>query len=700
MSMTTRCAGIIAAPARALLLFAAVLLSAVTLAAAPAQASQLACPSPTAGQLTCAVLVSPPALTQTGSAASTTPAGYNPGQLQDAYGLQASNEGMRQTVAVIEAGGDPNAESDLGVYRTQYGLPACTSSDGCLTIINQTGGTTLPPPDTGYTQQIPTDLDMISALCPNCHILVVEADDNAITNLGQAVDEAVSQGAKIVDFSYSGPEDPSEASQWDPYFNHPGVAITAAAGNTGYTYGPVNYPAASPYVTAVGGTVLDASGATGCTASQAGSRGWCETAWSQTTSGCSEYEPQPTWQGATGCTGRADNDIAAIASSTASPSAPVAVYDSYNDSGWVEAGETGVAAPIIAGIYADAGTPGTGDNPAAYPYQHPGGGYINPGTAYHYFDGLNDITAGSTGSNCSPADLCTAGPGWDGPTGTGTPATPLSLTATGAITSHNYGDFGASNTCMDNYQGNLTNGNTVDIWTCNNGADSQHWTFQANGTIHAGTSSYCLGVSGGGTSNGTPIILYNCDGHTSQQWKIKANGQLVNQNSGTCLNTPGNSTTNGTQLTIWDCNGNLQEQWAQLSPEPASAGQIKLQPQPSDCVDNNQGNLTDNNKIDVWTCNSGTNSQQWNIESSAAIDINGSSYCIGVQGGAITIRSLIVLYSCNAHTDQAWIPQSDGSLRNFKSGNCLDDPDGNTTNGTQLIIFTCHGSTNQDWTLP
>ena len=641
------------------------------------------------------MLARSPAAAKTGVLAAPPP-GYSPAQLQDAYGLQAADEGIQQTVAVVEAGGDPNAESDLAVYRSQYGLPACNTTDGCLTIMNQTGGSTLPPPDTGYTQQTPTDMDMVSAVCPNCHILLVEATNNAITNLGQAVDEAVSQGAHVVDFSYSGPEDPSEATQWDPYFNHPGVAITAAAGNGGYS-GTVNYPAASPYVTSVGGTVLDPSGATGCTSSQAGARGWCESAWGQATSGCSLYEPKPSWQGTTNCTGRADNDLAAVASSTSSPGAPVAVYDSYNNSGWIEAGETGVAAPVVAGIYADAGPPGANDNPAAYPYQHPGGGYINPGTAYPYFDGLNDISSGSTGS-CSPADLCTAGAGWDGPTGLGSPAGALSLTAGGSLASTGDDDLGATDTCLDNSGNSLTDNNKIDIWECN-GTSAQTWTFEANGTIHNGTSSFCVGVAGGGTANGTLIILRSCNGNNSQQWKIKANGQLVNKNSGTCLDDPSNSTTNGTQLEIWSCNANIQQDWAEVTPVPASTGTITLQTPPNGCIDNSGAHQTNNNKIDIYTCNT-SDAQKWALQPDATIHNGTSSFCIGVQAGGTANGSLLILYTCNAHTDQEWITQSNGSIRNLKSGTCIDDPSDSTINGTQLQIWSCNTNPQQDWTLP
>jgi subtilase family serine protease len=684
MRITARPLRSVTARAGLLLLALGIAATFATAVAPSAQASLVSCPAPTAGQLSCAVLVN--GSVGTGPLAST-PAGYGPGDLQVAYGVQGNYLGMRQTVAVVEAGGDPNAVPDLNTYRAQYGLPNCNVNDDCLTVINQTGGTTLPPPDTGYTQQIPTDLDMVSALCPNCHLLLIEADDNSITNLGQAVDEAVSQGARIINFSYSGPEDPSETTQWDPYFNHPGVAIIAAAGNTGYSGGPLQYPAASPYVTSVGGTVLDQTGASGCTTSQAGARGWCETAWSQTSSGCSQYEPKPSWQGTTNCTGRADNDLAAVASSTASPSAPVAVYDSYNDNGWIEAGETGVSTPIIAGIYADAGTPGTSDNPAAYPYQHPGGGYIKPGTAYPYFDGLNDLTSGSTGS-CSPTDLCTAGAGWDGPTGVGTPAATLSLTATGTSTGAIYGD--GFSKCLDDYHGNLADNNPVDIYTCNGSSNSQNWTLEPDGTIHINGSSYCIGVAQGNTGNNTPIILYTCNGHTSQQWRIRSNGELLNDNSGTCLEDP-SSGTDLTQLVIYTCNNVSNQDWRPQYQIPTSTGDIISQADTSKCADWNNSAAP----VTMYTCGQPTG-ESWTINANGTIT--------GKSGECLTPGEVIVgginLYmkSCTGIIDQVWRIKSDGEIYNPSWDECVEA--NGTSNNSIIVVDTCNGFASQRWTLP
>ena len=189
-----------------------------------------------------------------------TPSGYGPSDLMSAYNLPAGG-GAGQTVALVDAFDDPNAEADLTVYRSQYGLPPCTTANGCFSKIDQRGGTSYPAPDAGWAGEISLDLDMVSAIAPQAHILLVESDDNNNDNLGAAVDEAVALGAKYVSNSYGSQydstpgsgEDPSEVTDLDPYYNHPGVAVVASSGDDDYG---VSYPAASQYVTAVGGTSL------------------------------------------------------------------------------------------------------------------------------------------------------------------------------------------------------------------------------------------------------------------------------------------------------------------------------------------------------------------------------------------------------------------------------------------------------------
>jgi subtilase family serine protease len=324
------------------------------------------------------------------------PSGYGPADLDSAYSLPASG-GSGQTVAIVDAQDDPNAESDLATYRSTYGLPACTTDNGCFSKIDQNGGTSYPSADTGWAGEISLDLDMVSAVCPDCHILLVEANSANMADLGTAVNQAVSQGAKFVSNSYGGAETGSEAQSDSSYFYHPGVAITASSGDGAYAAG-TEYPASSQYVTAVGGTSLTRDSS---------SRGWSESVWKTSDtegagSGCSQDVAKPSWQTDTGCANRMVADVSAVAD----PATGVAVYQTYGGNGWAVYGGTSAAAPIIAAVYALAGTPGGNDIPASYAYAHT--------------SNLNDVTSGSNGS-CSPDYFCTAGQGYDGPTGLGTP---------------------------------------------------------------------------------------------------------------------------------------------------------------------------------------------------------------------------------------------------------------------------------------
>ena len=332
-----------------------------------------------------------------------TPAGFGPADLTGAYQIPAGG-GAGATVAIIDAFDDPNAEADLAVYRSQFGLPACTTANGCFQKVDQRGGTSYPPSDSGWAGEISLDLDMVSAIAPAAHILLVEADNNEDLNLALSVDQAVAMGAKYVSNSYGSSytstpgsgEDPSELSVLDPHYNHPGVAVTASTGDDDFG---VSYPAASQYVTSVGGTSLSRDSST---------RGWTESVWHNgfggPGSGCSVVEPKPAFQTDSGCDMRTVGDVSAVAD----PATGVSVYDTFGSgSGWEVFGGTSASAPIIAGVYAVAGTPVAGSYPNSYPYARTGS--------------LNDVTSGANGT-CSPSYLCTAGTGYDGPTGLGTPA--------------------------------------------------------------------------------------------------------------------------------------------------------------------------------------------------------------------------------------------------------------------------------------
>jgi hypothetical protein len=320
---------------------------------------------------------------------------YDPGYLQSAYNLStaAASAGAGQVVAIVDAFDAPFAEQDLATYRNWFGLPPCTTANGCFRKVNQRGvqGSD-PAADGGWAQEISLDLDMVSAICPKCRILLVEADSNSFTDLGASVNTAIALGATIVSNSYGGTEWSTEAWYADAYYNHPGVAVLASTGDSGYG---VEFPAAATSVIGVGGTSLTQL-------TNAGSRNATETVWSGSGSGCSAYVSKPSWQQDAGCGKRTVADVAAVAD----PSTGVWVYNtSVGGGGWVVLGGTSVAAPIVGAAYGLAG--GRPSNGAA--------GLYAAGAS------LFDITVGSSGTCGLVLYLCTGMPGYDGPTGNGTP---------------------------------------------------------------------------------------------------------------------------------------------------------------------------------------------------------------------------------------------------------------------------------------
>jgi len=322
--------------------------------------------------------------------ATTAPSGYSPRQFQTAYSLPSATAGVGQTIAIVDAYDHPNIESDLAVYSKYFGLPACTTANGCFKKVNQTGGTKYPRANAGWALEIALDVEIAHALCPNCKILLVEASSNSFANLLAAEDYARAH-ATVVSNSWGGSEFASE-TLYDSHFKDPGTPITVSSGDSGYG---AEYPASSQFVTAVGGTTL--------TLNSDNTR-LSETVWSGSGSGCSAYEPKPSWQTDTGCSLRTVADVAAAAD----PSTGAAIYDSYSyngKKGWFRVGGTSLAAPIIAAVYALAGNGGSTID-ASYPYAHS--------------SSLFDVTSGTNGK-CSVAYLCTGGTDYDGPTGNGAP---------------------------------------------------------------------------------------------------------------------------------------------------------------------------------------------------------------------------------------------------------------------------------------
>lgn len=327
------------------------------------------------------------------------PPGYHPRDIQSAYQLPRDG-GYGRTVAIVSAFDNPNAESDLAVYRRTFHLPPCTTANGCFRKINQSGGSTPPPlTDPGWATETAVDIEAVSAACPRCKILLVEADTNSLSNMLTAVTQARTQGSKFISMSWGLPEDPGQLALDQTYFNFPGIAFVAAAGNGGFS--GFFYPAASQYVTAAGGTSLDRS-LQRVPGPQAKRSGWYESAWSRSGSGCSQVQPKPPFQTDPDCPMRTVGDVSALAD----PATGFAFYSTFSSPGWRVIGGTSVSTALIAAMYALAGNPGPADRPNSYPYAHRRAFW--------------DIDQGSTGS-CGGSYLCTAKIGYDGPTGIGTP---------------------------------------------------------------------------------------------------------------------------------------------------------------------------------------------------------------------------------------------------------------------------------------
>jgi len=312
------------------------------------------------------------------------PPGGSP-TIRSAYRFSASLTGAGTTIAIVDAYDDPNAESDLGVFSAQYGLPSCTTSNGCFRKVNQTGGTSsYPKTNAGWSLEISLDMQWAHAIAPGAHILLVEASSNSFANLMAAEDYAASH-ASYVSNSWGGSEFSGE-STYDGHFTHAGVSFFVSAGDNGL---PAEYPSASPNVISVGGTTLHFS--SGAFSS--------ETGWSSSGGGCSAYENANAAQstGSVSCSGkRATPDV----SLDADPSSGVSVYDSVRYSGqlgWFTVGGTSASSPMWAARAADSGA------------------VVNASYVYGANIGFGDITSGGNSAGCSTGfDLTTGLGSWLG----------------------------------------------------------------------------------------------------------------------------------------------------------------------------------------------------------------------------------------------------------------------------------------------
>ena len=392
-----------------------------------------------------------------GSYATGPAGGLTPADLASAYGYIPAAGGSGQTVAVVDAYDDPAIEADLATFDGEYGLPACTAADGCLEKVGQTGRTTaLPPVDTrGWSVEITLDVETVHAVCQGCRILLVEAESESLADLADATNEAVSLGATEVSNSYGGLETEFGAAEQAAY-DHPGVVVAAAAGDSGYLNwdrlletleapGLPDAPASLPTVVAVGGTSLKLT-TRGTRASESvwndsgrPSRSAEFKQFSATGGGCSTLFTAPAWQqsvagwASSGCgTRRLDNDVAA----DADPYTGFDIYDSYVydaefKPGWLTVGGTSLSSPLISALYALAG----GAHGVSYPAQTVYGHLGQSSALYDvrrggdgYCDGEEARSCGEPEANellgdidCLGTTACDAAAGFDGPSGVGAP---------------------------------------------------------------------------------------------------------------------------------------------------------------------------------------------------------------------------------------------------------------------------------------
>ncbi|MGE5226699.1 MAG: peptidase S8/S53 subtilisin kexin sedolisin [Planctomycetaceae bacterium] len=347
--------------------------------------SEPVCPGPaSAGHALCTSRVFP-------QATSTWVNGLSPATMKSVYNFSTSSTaGAGATIAIVDAYDLPTAEKDLNVFSSQFGLPACTTANGCFKKVNQTGGTSYPRYNSGWGLEIALDIEWAHAIAPGAKILLVEAKTNSFTNLLAAEDYAAAH-ATYVGNSWGASEFSSEAS-YDSHFSHTGVSFFVSAGDAGL---PAEYPSSSPGVISVGGTTLhfDANGSfTG------------ETGWSSGGGGCSAYETATSAQsGSSGyaqvnCGGmRATPDL----SLDADPNSGAAVYDSskyQGQAGWYQVGGTSLSSPMAAGRAAV------------------GGVVVNPAYVYGLANSaFRDITSGDNGASCLAGyDLCSGRGSWLG----------------------------------------------------------------------------------------------------------------------------------------------------------------------------------------------------------------------------------------------------------------------------------------------
>ncbi|MBV9380403.1 MAG: ricin-type beta-trefoil lectin domain protein [Streptosporangiaceae bacterium] len=714
-----------------------------------------ACATPTrAGEDACQLLLRSTAVRAPGTRAAQPVSGaFGPSDLLSAYNLRAASAAVPAgtTVAIVDVYADPRLAPDLASYRQAYSLPACdsTTGAGCLTVLNQNGGSSLPtatdPSGTGgWEAEQALDVEMVSAICPSCKIVMLEASSNSTSDLGTAENSAVNVvGAKFVSNSWSGFDFPGESFYDALYFRHPGAATAFASGDIGYGAG---YPASSQLVTSVGGTYLarDPSAA----------RGWTETVWDNepsdviggTGSGCSAGEGKPAWQADTGCPNRTENDVSAVASGPAG----VSMYDSFGTSGnffcgssgdnWCSGYGTSVATPVITSVYALAGTPAPGTYPSSYPYQS--------GQAAH----LYRVTNGSDGiCEATRLYLCNAAgslaSGYNGPAGWGTPngtaafrnsvtANIVSVDNPGALDIQAGASYSAiarvtatdsasgqtltysatglpaglsisSSTGLISGKASAPGTSAVKVtvsdqvgarstaaFTIAAAASLRSAYHPGSGAVRLNLGGKCMDDTGNSIRNGDKIQIWACNGGASQDWGYYPDtdpgdaGVLTVH--GKCLDVVNGGTANGSKLQLWSCiSGSPDQQWYIVG----AAGEL-YNPRSGKCADDPYSSTANGRQLDIWTCNDGSQ-QAWTLPASPVLS-GVSGTCMDDTANSGRNGNKIQVYSCDGLASQRWTTGLDGSLR--INGKCLDATGNGTTDGTKIQLWTCvSGAANQEW---
>jgi subtilase family serine protease len=349
-------------------------------------AAEHVCATPAPGFARCFSMVVPHS--QGGQATVTSPTGLAPSTIKAAYNFPTSpSAGAGMTIGIVDAYNDPTAASDLNKFDGQYGLLACTTSNGCFSQVSQTGSGSLPRNNSGWALEISLDVQWAHAIAPGAKILLVEAKSASFSDLLTAETYAASR-ATYVSNSWGGSESSGETA-YDASFTTKGVSYFVAAGDTGL---PAQYPSSSPNVISVGGTTLHLSGTSFVS----------ETGWSSGGGGCSAYETANAAQsgfsqyGQTNCQGKRSTPDVSL---DADPASGVSVYDStsYNgSSGWWTVGGTSASSPMWAARSADLGVVVN----ALYIY----------GTNAISF---RDITSGGNSGGCLVGfDLCSGRGSW------------------------------------------------------------------------------------------------------------------------------------------------------------------------------------------------------------------------------------------------------------------------------------------------